>query len=242
MTASNPSTPRRNVTLQGNARALITEKHASGKGYNYSEPFSSPSNSKVTDEIDEEMVKLNEGKRIYSTDDVQSVCKSYYTNRKDNERRKLTDAYDKLIDRNRIKNRKRRKWETRKLIVKNRQADLNPDQWKKAEFMVNDVGMDAMSSEEDPICSSDEEGDMRKLNSRTADGKVRYVKHRPWISQEAQSYMQALDEGFLKHRASKRQKTMKWTLIRDASCPISDTPVPEKVLGSEAASWMLNTE
>ncbi len=98
-----------------------------------------------------------------------------------------------------------------------------------------------MSSEEDPSCSSDEETDRRKLHSRTSDGKRRYVKHRPWISQEAQSYMQALDEGYLKHRASERQKTMKWTLIRDASCPISDAPVPDKILSNSAASWMLNT-
>ncbi len=239
--ASQPSTPKRKVTLQGSARALIYEKVGKGKGYNFSEPFTSPSNSKVTEQVQDELVKLNDGVQLYSPGDVQGVCKAYYTNKKDNERRKANGSYDKLIERNRIKNRKRRKWEERKEVLKNRKADLNSDQWEKAEFMVKTIGLDAMSSEEDPCCSSDEEKDRRKLNSRTLNGKRRYVKHRPWISQEAQSYMHALDEGYLQNYASERQKKMRWTLIRDASCPISDTPVPDKVLQNEAAKWMLNS-
>ncbi len=195
----------------------------------------------MTSKVQEDKVCANDGVERFPGGDVQDACKNYFNNKKRDEKRKSNGTFEKHRALNRSTNRKRRKLKVRRQVLATKQANLNPaEQWEKAAFALVTVGLDAMSSEEDPNCSSDEEVDMRKLQSRTSNGKHRRVKHRPWINPEVSEIMQALDDGYTKHIATGRQKTLKWKLIRDASCSISDAPVPDKILHNDSAKWMLN--
>ena len=119
--------------------------------------------------------------------------------------------------------------------MERRQADLSEDQWIKAETIVN-LGLDAVSSEEDPSCSSEEEEDRRRLSSRILERRQRKVRLRPFVSQETLDITAELDNAFIAHIATERQKKMKWTLVRDNTCPIS---VKDKPNWPE---WMIRPE
>ncbi len=127
------------------------------------------------------------------------------------------------------------KWQQRKKVVIARQADLTESQWEKAEFMINTIGLPAISSEEDPSCSSDEECDRRRLGSRLPTRRIRKVKEHLWRSQEAKDIMLALDDGHDNSCTNVRSKKMKWTLIRDETCSVSTRRKPDNI-----PEWMEN--
>ena len=111
---------------------------------------------------------------------------------------------------------------------------MSEEDRQMAHDMLYNIGMAAISSEEDPSSDEDMNPDRRRIK-HFPDKKVRKTIQLPWESLRTSGMKHYLDEFQEESLASEKSKNLKWKVIKDSSCPISDRPCPKN-----APKWMIN--
>ena len=124
----------------------------------------------------------------------------------------------------------------RQKAVDNIQVNLTPEERGLAKEMVS-FGLGAVRSEDDPSSDDNDSTDRRKRKLKSPSKGVRRVRELYWESLQLRNIKAKLDAGFWDHSANPKQKSKKWTIVKDSSCDISDRQPPRNV-----PSWMLKTE
>ncbi len=154
----------------------------------------------------------------YTDEEISEYCHKYFTNLRDDYRRKQNGKFDGHRKRSSRTIRLKRKLEKRKNIIESQKKPppLSTEQMAQAKAML-DADITYMSSDE----SDTETGD--------GYGRVRKVRRLAWESKNLTEIKDIVDSHGLKC-ASRQSKAKIVLLKRDSSCDISMRPVPKNLL------------
>ncbi len=224
---------KRNLTLQNNVKVIASKQSDRGNVYFYDLSFEHPLNKTVTDRIYTEMVGDVGGKIDHTEDEVRAGCALYFKSQRKDEQKKIKGTFKKHRAQCRSHQRKLKKLDERKKAINDPRITLTSEE-KQFGLDILSLGLEGVSSEEDP--SSDEEDpiDRRKRKRSDSASRVRKVKEFYWQSSEFINIKDKVDDFFVNSIATSAQKRVRWIRIRDVTCLESDRKPPAKV-----QPWML---
>ena len=234
-------TPR-NLELQSDCRTLIAKKASEGKRYDYSLSFNSPVNVAVTESVCKSYKDLNTENCNISGNEMIPYCHTYFKNAKQYESRKERGVNDENLRRARSRSRKQTKLDERLEAVK-LAKDFTPEELELLELgkvLVETIGMDGVSSEEDPCDSENDETpttDRGKRKRPQGSDKVRRVFPFYWESPKLRRVKETMDGLYDEQCVKEAHRSKRWIRVRDSSCKVSRRPPPKN-----APDWMLNDE
>ncbi len=231
-----PQKTKTDPSLQTNVKVVISIKSAVGYAYDHTLSFEHPMNQGITDYVIEELKKNTGGGQCkYSDQDITRACAMYFANQKRDSQRKVNGTFNRHRSTCKSNNRKRKKHEERTQTLKDSRVSLTKEERQLGQQVV-DLGIDGMSSDEDPCEDENDPSDLRKKR-RGPDQKMWKVKEYPWRSTKMTTIIDKLDKEFIENVASPAMKRARWTVIRDSTCTVSDKKPPQNV-----QAWMLNLD
>ena len=225
---------KNSLTLQNNVKVCVSDQSAHGFEYDFSLAFSHPDNRIMTARIRKDFIDTDGDGCPFSGAEIENACHAYFTNKKRDEKRKSSGLYTKHKHRSRSNKRKRTKLHKRREALSHARTNMSEEDGQMAHCMLYTVGMAAISSEEDPSSDEDITPDRRRIKL-LPEKKVRKTIKLPWESLKTSDMKLYLDEFQQEHLASEKSKNLKWKVIKDSSCPVSERPCPEN-----APDWMIN--
>ncbi len=219
----NKCTPR-NLQMRSDCRTLIAKQASEGNYYDYNVNFNSPVNSEITKKV------CNAYKDLNNLDDsslpraeIEQSCHTYFRNAKQDHSRKARGVFDDHRKHVRDKRRKGTKLEERRTALKSVE-NFSPEElelYELGKFLVETIGLDAVSSEDD--LSDSEDGT-----------PVRRVRKFCWESPKMGHVKRKLDNIYLNEYATPAKKRKMGIRIKNSTCPLSKNPPPKNAPG-----WML---
>ncbi len=224
---------KRNLTLQSNVKKIVANQAGLGNVYFYDLSFEHPLNKTVTDKIYTDMLGEGGGEIGYTENEVRAGCALYFKSQKKDEQKKTKGTFQRHRAQCRSNQRKSRKLDERKIAMNNPQITLSSEEKLFGQDILA-LGIEGVSSEEDPCSDEENQSDRRKRKRSDSVSRVRRVKSFYWQSPCFVDIKEKVDSFFLNSIATTAQKRVRWTRVRDITCPISDRKPPANV-----QPWML---